>query len=762
MLQRRLWGKTPQASSVSRNRSRYIFSYTRNGFCSSIVSMPRLFQRRRSLPVCIHAIFRNFGPKAGLAFAALLITSIALQAQGIRQTRALIHENIDETKLVTLGGNTRPEATAANDLGPVSDDLPLSHMLLQLRRPAQVEASVEQLIGELHDPKSAHFHQWLSAAEFGNNYGLAQPDIDAITGWLEAHGFAINSVYPSGTVIDFSGTAGQVRAAFHTTIHNLKVKGVHHIANFSDPEIPQALAPAVVGIVSLHDFTPHQMARPKFTFMFEGFTNWAVVPADLATIYDFNPLFSKGITGAGQTIAVVEDTNLFSSEDWTTFRETFGLAQYTSGSLVTEHPAPLSGTNNCEDPGVNPNDIEATLDAEWASAAAPNAAIVVAACADTTTFGVMTATQNLVNESKHPAIISISYGVCEAYNGAASNAAINTLYQQAVAEGISIFTAAGDEGAASCDANEPTATHGISVSALSSSPNDVAVGGTDFGDTYNGTNSMYWSNTNSATYGSALSYIPEIPWNGSCAGSLVSSYLGFSTPYGRGGFCASSTAMQFGLVEVVGSSGGPSNCATGVPAIYGVASGTCRGYAKPSWQTGLSGIAKDGVRDIPDVSMFASNGLWGHYAIMCFSDESNGGTPCTGDPSNWSGIGGTSIASPVMAGVQALVNQSTASSQGNPNYVYYALAAKVPSVFHAVTTGDSTVNCGGTENCYGIVGTLDYGRDGRVFGTTYGGALSMSSTSYLPAYAAGSAWNFATGIGSVDVTNLVQNWAKGQ
>ena len=76
-----------------------------------------------------------------------------------------------------------------------------------------------------------------------------------------------------------------------------------------------------------------------------------MVPADLATIYDFNPLFAKGITGIGQTIAVIEDTDLYTATDWTTFRSTFGLSQYTSGSLTTVHPAPPSGINNCSDPG---------------------------------------------------------------------------------------------------------------------------------------------------------------------------------------------------------------------------------------------------------------------------------------------------------------------------------------------------------------------------------------------------------------------------
>src|SRR6185437_17074470 len=138
----------------------------------------------------------------------------------------------------------------------------------------------------------------------------------------------------------------------------------------------------------------------------------------------------------------------------------------------------------------------------------------------------------------------------------------------------------------------------------------------------------------------------------------------------------------------------------------------------------------------------------------------NGGAPCKGAPSNWAGVGGTSLSSPVMAGVQALINQSVGSAQGNPNVEYYKLAAKNPSVFHTVTQGDIDVNCGGVTNCFGYIGTVNYGRDGRIYGTTTGGVLSLSTTGFQPAYTAGSAWNFATGLGSVDVNALVTNWGK--
>jgi subtilase family serine protease len=351
----------------------------------------------------------------------------------------------------------------------------MEHLLLQLRRPPAQEQALTQLIDQLHNPASGKFHQWLTPSEFGAQFGPAASDIAQITGWLQRHGFRVNTIYPSGMTIDFSGTAGQVRTAFHTEIHHLQVNGVGHIANMSDPQIPAAFAPAVVGIVSLHDFMPRPTLVRKLTTEYTiancstsaPTTCYAVTPPDLATIYNFNPLFQAGTSGQNQTIYLIEDTDLYTTSDWTTFRSTFGLSAYTSGSLSTIHPAPPSGSNNCADPGVNSDDIEAILDAEYASAAAPSARIVLATCADTnTTFGALFAIQNLINGANPPAIISLSYIECEAANGASSNAAFSAIYQQGVAEGTSIFVAAGDEDAGSCDYNGTAVTHGIGVNAL--------------------------------------------------------------------------------------------------------------------------------------------------------------------------------------------------------------------------------------------------------------------------------------------------------
>jgi subtilase family serine protease len=720
--------------------------------------------------------------KAGLPFvvAAALGIAPALHAQLPDPPAPRLHGAINEGHLFTLANNTRPEANAANDAGRVPDDFPMSHMVLQLQRSPDQQAALAQFIAELHDPASSNFHQWLTPQQFAESYGTAPADAQTVADWLGSHGFTVHGVQQSGLMIDFSGTAGQVAQAFHTQIHYLNVDGVTHFANMSDPQIPAALAPVVAGVVALHDFRPKPLLvpRPNYTYTYSGSTYHALVPGDIATIYNLAPVFAAGYSGQGQTIMVVEDTYLYSAADWTNFRKTFGLSTtYPSGSLTQVSP---TGSITCSNPGFQGSlrqpgygdDGEAAIDVEWATAAAPNAAIVLAACTDTSTFGGLIALENVLNGpvGNLPSVVSISYGEAEAVNGAASNAAYNNAYMQAVAEGVSIFVSAGDEGAASAD-NGNVATHGIGVSAFTSTPYNVSVGGTDFGYTADNVSpSTYWSSSNSATYSSALSYIQEVPWNNSCAGGLVAAYLG-TTP---NALCNESAvtsrrgSLNY-LLNAVGGSGGPSGCATGSPSISGVVSGGCAGYAKPSWQS-VYGNPADGVRDIPDVALFASNGFWDAYYVVCWSNPNaavGGGYKCTGAPSNWAGFGGTSVSSPIMAAIQALINQKTGSRWGNPNPTYYQLAAteygatgtgaaacnstsvnkkSTSCVFYDVTQGDNDVVCepGRTTQCYRPSGTY--------------GVLSTSSSSDAPAYKTGTGWDFATGIGSVNAYNLLMSW----
>jgi subtilase family serine protease len=727
---------------------------------------------------------RSTIPKGLFLFGFVIAFSCIASAQSAAPR---ITSAIDESRLATLAGGTRPEANTKNDRGPVPESFRLEHMFLQLRRSPEQERALDQYIEQLHDSNSPNFHHWLTAMEFGERYGLAQQDLTAITGWLQSRGFTVNLVYPNSTLIDFSGTAEQVRNVFHTGIHYLDVKGARHIANVRDPQIPAALAPLVVGVVSLNDFRPRPAlttsapcdpSNPQPT---QPSSCFSVVPADLATIYNFSPLFTQGISGQGQTIVVLEDSDVFSTADWTKFRSTLGLAGFTSGSFTQTNPAPPSGLSNCSDPGPTVDDGEAIIDAEWASAAAPSAAIQLASCASASlpgtafpTFGALIALQNLINsKAQPPAVMSMSFESCEAENTLPSNVAYSSAYQQAVAEGVSVFVAAGDGGAALCDqvAGSLEATLGISVNGFASTQFNVAVGGTDFGDTFAGANSTYWNSSNTSAFGSAKSYIPEIPWNDSCASVLIATFVnGSGTTFGPNSVCNNFLGTSF--LNTFGGGGGPSGCATGTPAAATphVVSGTCAGYAKPSWQSVL-GNPNDGVRDLPDVSLFAADAVWGHFYVACFSDILNGGNSCAGTPDTWTGVGGTSVAAPIVAGIQALANQKTGSRSGNPNPTYYSLAAAEygasgntscnsslgksvagSCIFYDVTQGDMDLPCqsvfGALSDCFQPSGAF--------------GVLSTSHSAYQPAFASNTGWDFASGIGTINAANLVNNWPAAQ
>jgi subtilase family serine protease len=482
----------------------------------------------------------------------------------------------------------------------------------------------------------------------------------------------------------------------------------------------------------------------------------------LATIYNFTPLYNAGYAGQGQTIAVAESTNLYSNADWTTFRNAFGLSAYTSGRLQVVHPAPLGG-GACGTPNVTGDDGEAALDVEWASAAAPAATIMLASCASTnTTDGVFMAIHNLINANAPPAIISISYALCEVENGAAENAAFNRMYQQAAAEGISIFVASGDSGAAGCSPGPDAAWSGIGVNGWGDSQYNVSVGGTDFRDMHDGTTTSFWGADAGAPWATAKSYIPEIPWNDNCASVFIAQYFGgTNVTYGANGFC--NTGMGANFFTLSSGGGGPSHCYSGAPTTDGIVSGTCKGYPKPSWQKGVAGVPGDAVRDTPDVSFFASNGIWGHAYATCYSDPNRGGGPCTGNPASWSGNGGgTSYGAPIMAGLQAIVNQYKGAPQGNAAPVLYAFAVQqfgahgnpncssnlgksieADCVFHDVVAGDTDVYCRGS-NCYQPSGGY--------------GVLSALNTAYRPGYKAVAGYDMATGLGSVNAYNLVTQW----
>jgi len=663
----------------------------------------------------------------------------------------LITQPVDGTRLTVLNGNTHPLARQEFDQGIAPASLPMERMELVLKRSAEQESALRTLLDSQQDKGSANYHKWLTPEQFGKQFGPVDSDVQAVTAWLRSCGFQVAAVSKGRTTIEFSGSASQVQQAFHTAIHKYKVNGEEHWANASDPSIPSALAPAVKGVLSLHNFPRRSYAtvmrtplRPKaretaalplFTYTQQDTSYYGLGPTDFATIYNVLPLWNAGIDGTGQTIAIVGQTDIHLT-DVEDFRTLFGLPA-NDPTIILNGP----------DPGVDGDETEALLDVSWSGAVAKNATIdLVVSAATEASLGVDLSALYIVDNNIAP-VMSDSYGICEATLGNAGNAFYNALWEQAAAQGITVLVAAGDGGSAGCDnfQSEEAAVDGLAVSGFASTPYNVALGGTDFNQSA-ATAPNYWNATNDPNTGaSAKSYIPETTWNDSCAG------LGIDQ-------CTYSSDF----LDIVGGSGGPSSCSTQDSG------GTClSGYGKPSWQSG-TGVPSDGVRDLPDVSLFASNGFNNSFYIVCEADAGFFGTQevCSLATDTFVGVGGTSASAPTFAGIMALVNQKMAAQgssprQGNANYVLYKLAAQNGAscnsstvaltgnacIFYDITQGNNSVPCNpDTPNC----GTAP--ADGF-------GVLVDPNNPGNPAWLATTGYDMATGLGSVNANNLVNQWS---
>ncbi len=293
--------------------------------------------------------------------AAIAIAVVFCHAASAAQGRNLIRSAIDEGKLVGVPHSTHPSARSEADLGMAPDSLPMDRMLLVLKRSSEQQAALDQFLEELQRPSSPNYHQWLTPQQFGDKFGASDSDIQAVTTWLESHGFTVEPVAAGRGVIEFSGNAGQVRSAFHTEIHQFQIGGVKRWANAADERIPAALAGAVAGVSTLHNIeavpqstllSGHIAApAPNFT---AGSGNHYLAPGDYATIYNVAPLY-PAITGAGVTIAVVGRTNI-NAQDVISFRSLMGLPANPPNIIVNgTDPGDLGGGE----------EAEAVLDTAW-------------------------------------------------------------------------------------------------------------------------------------------------------------------------------------------------------------------------------------------------------------------------------------------------------------------------------------------------------------------------------------------------------------
>ncbi len=660
-------------------------------------------------------------------------TALPLAAQNDQSARPAnrIVDPIDEQSLVPLKGNIHPLAQSRFDRGPAPVSTPTGRIFMLFRRSDAQQQALSQYLADLQNSASPHFHKWLTPAQYGTQFGISEPDLAMVEAWMQSHGFKIENVPQARNMIEFSGNFDQLKGAFHTSIHSFQVNGKMHLANVSDPQIPTALAPVVAGVGPLNDFYPSHPLHVGPRGHFDPTTNTFkpdltlysntlfVDPADAATIYDtpntkLNANYTSGTTydGTGVNIGIVGDSNI-PLQDIQNFRTAF-LGETTAN--VNLPTVVVDG----QDPGLTGNvaELEAILDNEMAGGLAPGAKIYFYTSADTAlSIGAIDSLFRALDDNT-VSIISMSLEECEPFLGSTWNALTLEDAEQAAAQGISVVVSSSDSGSAGCDNfdTESQAVYGLAVNGLGSTPYNISVGGTDFDVLPNAFSTYASTSIGSAPYyRTALKYIPENPWNDS---TTVNTTYANNVPY----------LDQSGYGNIIAGSGGVSSI-----------------YTKPSYQASLT--PADGARDLPDISLLAANGFYNVLWLICADSGAYGetgtvSTDCQNTNGNFtssttlSGAGGTSASAPAFAGIVALLEQKAGSRLGQINYVLYQLAqAKYSTVFHDITVGNNSVPCvSGSPNC--------------------------GSNGFITGYNAGTRYDLASGLGSVDVAALLNNWSS--
>jgi subtilase family serine protease len=640
-----------------------------------------------------------------LALASLLVISGVLAATPAHAVtpQARIVSAIDATRRTELPGTLPPRARHADDIGNVPANTPLSAITLVFSRTPAQQAALDALIAAQQDPTSPSFHQFLTPEQFGAQFGAAPADIAATEAWLQQQGFSLQGVSRSSDRIFFSGTVAQVASAFGAELHYFSAADGTRFAPSTALTIPSAIASSVLTITNLSNFRPHSHVklRPAGTTTVPdpAFTSGQtgsifLDPKDLATIYDVNAAYSAGYTGIGQAIAVIGQTGIVTT-DLTHFQTALGI----TARQPTQILVPGTGGNAI----FSGDEAESDIDLEYSSAMAPGATVYFVYTGNTgNTNGVFTALAYAITNNIAP-IVTLSYGECEPDLASGEYAQVNAVLQQGAAQGQSIFLSAGDSGSTGCyvDTADPTATRqAVAADFPASSQYVTAMGGTGIAAA---NESSTYFNTTSGTdvISSAKSYVPEVVWNDDA-------------------YAVSKGATGANVVDATGG---------GISILT----------PRPTWQAGVPGIPTGSFRLLPDVSLLGSNYFPG--LLYCSSDsETNINGSCSNgfrDSSNVSltVAGGTSFDAPIFAGLIALINQAKGytAGQGLINPTLYTLAsnaATYATAFHDITTG-SNACLSGTTYCAGTATTL---------------------------YPAGTGYDEASGLGSVDFYNLLTAW----
>jgi len=328
-------------------------------------------------------------------------------------------------KKIALAGSRRVPLPHASVAGPVDKNEVISVTLVLRARTATPKA--ESYAYSAHGPAARHTRE-----EYGVAHGAAPSSIETVKEFAHEYGLTIIESSQQKRTVVLSGTVANMQRAFDTELAYYDGPRGRYRGRTGEVMIAEELAPAVIAVLGLDNrpvVKPHvriQAAVPP----------GALTPLQVAQLYNF----PSGVTGAGQTIGIIELGGGYNTADLKTYFQSLGIRNPTVLSVSVD-----GGVNK---PGVDKDaDGEVMLDIEVAASVASGARIVVY-FAPNTDQGFHDAIVNAVHDAAYqPSVISISWGGPEDTWTQQSIDAMLQAVTDAAAVGVTVTAAAGDDGA---------------------------------------------------------------------------------------------------------------------------------------------------------------------------------------------------------------------------------------------------------------------------------------------------------------------------
>ncbi|MGA3171493.1 MAG: choice-of-anchor tandem repeat NxxGxxAF-containing protein [Chthoniobacteraceae bacterium] len=406
----------------------------------------------------------------------------------------------------------------------------------EIAAPLTIEVALKMRNFSELEARAAHGDH-ISAKEMATRYEPLAANYDAVAAWLANEGLTVARRDPHHVAVFARGSISQIQQALGVTFARVAFEGKEYSSAITAPHVPSAFTPLLVGVNGLQ---PHLHAHKHILHRDALSGSASYFPKQIAQAYDATGLYTAGIQGAGQAIAIVIDT-FPAAGDLEAFWKDAGISQSINNvQFIQAVPGTLASPSG-----------EETLDTEWSSSMAPDVHVRVYAAVDLDDSDLDQAYQQVYDDvTAHPSLgihqMSMSYGQGEAFSTLSEVQTDDQYFAELATAGVTVFASSGDDGSTPGSGGTGDENGPLNVDNPASDPNVFGVGGTTLvlDSSNNESSEVVWNENGGASGGGHSVFFPRPAWQ---TGQGVVSGTGREVPD-----VAAAADPDYGAVIVLG------------------------------------------------------------------------------------------------------------------------------------------------------------------------------------------------------------------